>query len=529
MATQDSAALLAQLKAAKRLPSPPGTALRVLELCRSDQTEAGQIAEAIMCDPALAGRILKFANSAMVGVSREVTTVRDAVLFMGVRTVKMAALGFALATPDAEQPCAGFSLKRFWQESSATAVTARRLADAFFASDKEEGFTVGLLAGLGRLGLAQGLREKYGRMIAMATSHKRLAEVERTVLRVDHAHFGAQMLSEWGLPALLVEAVRHQYQPECATGRAAGLARLLHTSVRLAPLVCAGEHARPEAAALAQHEIEATLGLDPPTWSRLADQISDDHRQVAAVFNIRLDGQAAMADLYAAAQEESARVGIVAQVEGAIAIRAAETLLKRATTDTLTGVGNRWALDEWLAGLISNEGGFALLMLDIDHFKKVNDTHGHQTGDMILRRVADALRGALAAGQKVFRYGGEEFAVVVDGSGGLDGTAAGELAERLRRCVEELQVEVGDKRLGVTISIGVTTTADYPPGMAPERMIAEADRELYRSKTGGRNTWSYAGRDRARRLAGEGGMSPWRRVQGSISPKQLRAFPRPCP
>jgi diguanylate cyclase (GGDEF)-like protein len=493
MATQDAASLLAQLKAARRLPSPPGTALRVLELCRSDQTPAAAIAEAIMCDPALAGRILKFANSPMSGAGRQVTTVRDAVMVMGMKTVKLAALGFALASPGGEETGAGFSLHQFWQESSAMAVASRRIAEPFFKADREEGFTVGLLSGIGRLALAQGLRENYGRMIALASSHETLAEVERKVLGVDHAHFGAQLLMEWKLPDVLVDAVRFQLEPERASGRAAPLAAMLRSARRLLPVVKAEGQARAELAEAAYREIEGTLSLEREEWRELASQIASDHRQIAAVFNIRLEGHAMVADLYDAAQEESTRVGMEAEGERLAAVQSVEAMRVRAMTDALTGVSNRAAFDEALAALSrargTGGGDFALVMFDIDHFKKFNDTHGHQTGDLVLRRVAEAVRDMLPASDRLFRYGGEEFAILTPclERGGPCGRA-----ERLCRSVEALRLEAGGKVLGVTVSAGAATTLDGPS--TPTELIEAADRELYRAKGAGRNTWAYGGR-----------------------------------
>ncbi len=117
MTSTQATSLLSRLKASRRLPSPAGVAIRVLELCRRQDSESQEIAEVIMSDPALSGRLLKYANSAAVGVGRDVTSVRDAVLIMGLRAVKLTALGFALARPESKPNCPAFDFKRFWIES----------------------------------------------------------------------------------------------------------------------------------------------------------------------------------------------------------------------------------------------------------------------------------------------------------------------------------------------------------------------------------------------------------------------------
>lgn len=125
---------------------------------------------------------------------------------------------------------------------------------------------------------------------------------------------------------------------------------------------------------------------------------------------------------------------------------------------------------------------FALVLLDIDHFKKVNDTHGHLSGDLVLKNVAAVLRKALRSGDMAFRYGGEEMAVLMPGA---TQEAAEQTAERLRTAVERT-VFLGEKgqTIPITISLGI---ALHRHGLTGEQLISRADRALYASKHGGRN------------------------------------------
>jgi two-component system cell cycle response regulator len=128
-------------------------------------------------------------------------------------------------------------------------------------------------------------------------------------------------------------------------------------------------------------------------------------------------------------------------------------------------------------------GGLSLLMIDVDHFKDVNDRHGHPAGDRVLREVALAIQDAVRAVDVVGRYGGEEFLALLPQT---ETEEARRLAERLRRAVESLAVEVPGGVVRVTISTGI---ASYPaPNVTtPEELIREADRALYRAKQAGRN------------------------------------------
>jgi diguanylate cyclase len=157
--------------------------------------------------------------------------------------------------------------------------------------------------------------------------------------------------------------------------------------------------------------------------------------------------------------------------------------------DPLTGVLNRRGFDQRLADLMQQraDGGppHSLVMIDIDHFKKVNDTHGHVMGDQVIRALAAILRRSVPDGeQRVARYGGEEFAVLLPGTALAEGAR---LADVLRRQVSEMRIK--DRRTQqvltqVTISAGV---AALEPRDDPANWVARADAALYRSKAAGRD------------------------------------------
>lgn len=156
---------------------------------------------------------------------------------------------------------------------------------------------------------------------------------------------------------------------------------------------------------------------------------------------------------------------------------------RSSTLDPLTGLLNRNALEQRLAEL---DGGsadkrlsHALLLCDVDHFKRVNDQLGHATGDAVLQEIAYTMRSVLRAGDSIYRVGGEEILVVLPGARKED---AVEVAERLRQAVRRRQL------VGVSVTISVGVAVSRPSGVDTDDLVARADEALYAAKAAGRDT-----------------------------------------
>jgi two-component system, cell cycle response regulator len=154
---------------------------------------------------------------------------------------------------------------------------------------------------------------------------------------------------------------------------------------------------------------------------------------------------------------------------------------RRADEDALTGIGNRRILERFLRNEAPGQHQLALIAMDIDHFKEINDTLGHRIGDDVLRRIGHLLRDEMRAHQVAVRYGGDEFVL---GLLGVDPQAAADFAERLRRRIEELDWNMLSPRLRVTVSEGVASGARR----RSRAIYSAADAALYAAKRAGRNT-----------------------------------------
>lgn len=165
--------------------------------------------------------------------------------------------------------------------------------------------------------------------------------------------------------------------------------------------------------------------------------------------------------------------------------RLQDLLIEHAKLDPLTGLANRLGLmerlhQEWTR--IQRHGGdLSFIMGDVDHFKRINDTHGHVVGDQALRAVAEAIAGECRSSDLPSRYGGEEFAIIAPGATAPE---AARLAERCRKAVDAIRLRVGSETVGATASFGVADALDVA---TPEALSQRADDALLQAKRAGRN------------------------------------------
>jgi diguanylate cyclase (GGDEF)-like protein len=168
-----------------------------------------------------------------------------------------------------------------------------------------------------------------------------------------------------------------------------------------------------------------------------------------------------------------------------------EETRRLSVTDPLTGAGNFRQLSTTLAREVERATRFnrplSVVMLDLDHFKTVNDTHGHPFGDGVLREFARRLQDCLREVDTVTRYGGEEFTVVLPETG-ADGAAA--VAGRIVRAVRDRPFTVGSRSSEVTVSAGVASFPDH--GRTASEILRAADAALYAAKAAGRDRWCLA-------------------------------------
>jgi diguanylate cyclase len=190
--------------------------------------------------------------------------------------------------------------------------------------------------------------------------------------------------------------------------------------------------------------------------------------------------------------------------------------LTEARTDGLTGLPNRRSfdqkIDERFARWSQHQKPFCLALLDIDFFKKINDTHGHPAGDVVLREVGNILKGFAEQGIEIARYGGEEFAMLFD----HPVEQAAKLLDQLRMAIQSRAIQADGVKIPVTISSGVSRIL---PEERIGMLVRRADESLYAAKTGGRNRVYYHDGKLCRAYGNPG--SPMTAAPTTINPEKL--------
>ena len=280
-----------ELKTTGKLPSPSGVALAIIELCRKDGVSIDEIAHAVRADPALSGRIIKFANAAANAPRRPIVSVPEAIQLVGINIVRQLVLGFSLLGQYRTGACAAFDYSRYWSRSLAIAIAAGALCLRVRSAPPDEAFTCGLLSDVGTLALATIYPDEYAELVsAQSASVQEMARVERERFATDHKELGAALLADWYLPRLFVVSVFHHEAPDQARlpegSREFIICQVLHMAARLGDFCVSPEENRdqliPELVLAA-----AKVGVDEAALSKLTDEVVVQWREWGKILEVR--------------------------------------------------------------------------------------------------------------------------------------------------------------------------------------------------------------------------------------------------
>ena len=481
------------LKATNRLPSPPAVAMRILQLVANDDTTLDELAHVISADPALTAKILKYLHSPLIGLGFHGTTLAEAVSRIGTRGAQLLALSFSLISQKHHQSCPSFDFSRFWSMSLARAVAAKRLAAGKREWHPEEAFIAGLIFRIGQLVLATAIPKEYEPVLrGAAGDNAALIERERTVLGMDHLEVGYQLLLDWKLPKSVwgaMEPFLGRHHTASDPHDEAPATALLQLADELAAFMVRNNHEQALSLDGLIARAEELVGLDHEAFRPLLEQISQDWNTYGDLFSITTAKLPDLDALELEAEEHRDTLRLAAELEVMSLRNENKVLSQRANRDHLTGLFNRGAFDDALATLTTSAGeqraSLALLMIDLDRFKSINDDFGHPVGDEVLRHITGIFRNCAKPPAEVFRYGGDEFAVLVPSA---DEIKVESMVGALRHAIADRPLQVGSKSISLTVSIGVAWARWPDHGTTPVALVQAADQQLYEAKQAGRNT-----------------------------------------
>jgi len=283
---EDAKTRFATLKASGMLPSPQGVALAVLELTQRHDASIQDLTHLVQTDPAMTGRILRYANAVHGGSLRHIASLSHAIVFLGLFRVRQIALGFSLVDHYRSGACGAFDYLGYWTASLATGITAQQVA-AQAQCPPDESFTCGLLSGIGRLALATVFPVEYGALLQQNLSALELRHAEAASFGLDHAALSSELLEDWGLPEIFHQAVRYHEipaeSPFPAGSRTQALTNALHFSAKVGLLLNLDDAQRWERLPSLYHAA-AQLGLEdtdvPPLVENVVAQWQDWGREL---------------------------------------------------------------------------------------------------------------------------------------------------------------------------------------------------------------------------------------------------------
>jgi diguanylate cyclase (GGDEF)-like protein len=479
------------------LPTPPGIAMQIVELGRDPDVDLTSLARVLARDPALASRVLRASNSALFAQRRRSENLRQALVVIGLNATMTLALSFSLAETLSDGDASQAAVKLVWRRAMISATASRLLGERLRYPDLEELFLAALLQDIGILALDAALPDIYRPLIARAADHDSLVRIEREELGADHGEAGTWLMSHWGLPERLASIASAAHDPNDTrlSKDIKPFVNCVAVAGKIADMFISGDQV-----ASTNECIDAAsrhLGLGHEVIEPILERLGEILPEVEALYETEIMSQRMAAGVIDQAREILAARNLnlihqVAEQQHKVQEmeRTTQHLRETASRDALTGLYNRGRFDEVLAAefKLATENGWPLTLgfIDLDHFKTVNDTHGHLAGDALLAHLAKLFGRHLREHDLVMRYGGDEFVALLPGIG-LE--SALKVFDRLRDSVaSEVHEGSGGTKFRATVSIGLAAHMDGNRRLgSPVELVRAADRALYEAKGSGRD------------------------------------------
>lgn len=471
-----------------RLPTLPGVAMKILRAMGRDNPDIREISEIISLDAPLSAKVLKMVNSPFYGLSNKITSVHQAMVYLGLNTVKNLALSFSLIKTFEHKNKSSFDYVQFSKDSLVGAIAAKLIAEKTNRQHGENAFFLGLLQNIGLPIMAESMPAQYEEVIMKTKSNAAsLHEVESQLLGLNHMEVGEYVTHAWGLPAKLTVPIGVHHIPGRLTSGSDDIESLTKT-LHLSSLYINLFNGSDPKANYAEIEncIRAYQLNSVINNSATVMEITEGIKNLFPIFEIKIDEKKYI-DIIETARYESEKLSsdLLNQVQSQS--ECLEQLKQQVGLDSMTQLYNHDRFMEILHQEISRATRYktplSIIIADVDHFKSVNDFFGHQAGDYALKCVSSHLKKLLRDSDHIARYGGEEFGIILPMTPLKEAIQA---AERLRKAIESGKIVYREKSVSVTMSFGIALLENNRQ-VDVEGLIKMADEALYDAKNSGRN------------------------------------------
>ncbi len=507
------------------LPTLPTIAVQLLELTSDPNVELNEISRLVESDPGLAAKILRTVNSSLYGLRTPCTSIQRALTYLGLNAVKSLVLGFSLVqmTGDLEEE-SSFDFTQFWRHSVLGAVASRHIASRVSSCDPDEAFTCGMFQSMGILASYVALGPNYLDLIEESGGDDdALAAAEQERFGFTHFQTGSSLGEKWKFPSKLVSCLRYIPVPDRAPEDAEDMTRVVALG-RLAAEILS-DHDAGDRLMRIRGLTESWFGEDFDDLNEVLEAITESAKELASVLDKDIGSSPDLEMIRRCAEQQSLELQLAIQHEIEDLRRQKVELTSAAFTDGLTGVWNRKKFDEDLQAAFTNsqdsDRPFAIMFFDADRFKCMNDQFGHQIGDEVLRELSHRLHDTVGSLGAVYRYGGEEFTVILPG---WDMGRASKFGELIRTVIESPDFDVSSvdeniSSIHVTVSIGVScydSSGSDSSGSITNGwdVVRAADDAMYDAKNSGRNCLRTKSASSVAKATTEGSKSPIEKKAG---------------
>jgi diguanylate cyclase (GGDEF)-like protein len=406
------------------LPSPTTVALQIITLANEPEIDFHRFIKILNCDPALASKILRIANSPLYPYSKKIENLHQALMVLGLNATISLALSFSLMKSLQTSRGSGLDYALYWKRALIAGTACRVLGTACGLSEIEELYLASLMQDLGMLALDQVFLDLYHPQKLDQACHASIIAHEHQCLGVQHAVVGSWLLTQWNFPDRFRLAVTGSDDPSRIPphDERAKFVYCVSLSGKIAEIFLRDSH--DDYLQTVKEEARTWLDLTPEVLMEVLETTKELLPETEKIFRIDLqswtDPQAIM---------EKARESLLLrslqtlkevqelQINNAAMEAQFHNLEENHRHDPLTGTLTRASLDQYLN--VSFEQTLAkgecltLVFGDLDKFKSVNDTYGHQAGDNVLQATARLLLSKIRTTDTVGRYGGEEFVLIL--------------------------------------------------------------------------------------------------------------------